>query len=197
MLKSITATVAVLSAAMLAGCGSSPSTGASSGGAQPNFKTATADAYKYADCMRSHGVTNFSDPKIVNGGGHQGIGFRVDPSITNSPSFKSAQKTCAPIMPGMNGSGNSQNNGNSPAHVADIMSFIRCLRTHGFPNFPDPDSQGRLDPATLAASGVNIHQPGFLKAGVTCLPTAHGALSRASLDQAVAGTGGGGTSSSG
>jgi hypothetical protein len=52
----------------------------------------------YADCMRSHGITNFPDP-FENS--HQ-IGFNltgsgIDP---NAPRVKAANKTCQPLMPG-------------------------------------------------------------------------------------------------
>jgi hypothetical protein len=53
---------------------------------------------KYAECMRSHGITSFPDP-FENS--HQ-IGFNLtDTGIDqNSPRFKAANKTCQPLMPG-------------------------------------------------------------------------------------------------
>jgi hypothetical protein len=53
---------------------------------------------KYAECMRSHGITSFPDP-FENS--HQ-IGFNLtDTGIDqNSPRFKAANKICQPLMPG-------------------------------------------------------------------------------------------------
>ncbi len=52
---------------------------------------------KYAECMRSHGITNFPDP-FENS--HQ-IGFNTNGTgiDQNSPRFKAANKTCQPLMP--------------------------------------------------------------------------------------------------
>jgi hypothetical protein len=51
---------------------------------------------QYAQCMRSHGVPKFPDPKP---GGALVIGKKagVDP---NSPEFKAAQQTCQQLVPG-------------------------------------------------------------------------------------------------
>jgi hypothetical protein len=53
---------------------------------------------KYAECMRSHGITSFPDPF----GNSQQIGFNLtDTGIDqNSPQFKAANETCRPLMPG-------------------------------------------------------------------------------------------------
>ncbi len=53
---------------------------------------------KYAECMRSHGITNFPDP-FENS--HQ-IGFNTSGTgiDQNSPRFKAANKTCQPFLPG-------------------------------------------------------------------------------------------------
>lgn len=46
----------------------------------------------------------------------------------------------------------------NPGH-GDAMAYSRCMRSHGVPNFPDPDSSGRI----LITSGVG---PGGQKTGV-------------------------------
>lgn len=53
---------------------------------------------KYAECMRSHGITNFPDP-FENS--HQ-IGFNTNGTgiDQNSPKVKAANKSCQPLMPG-------------------------------------------------------------------------------------------------
>jgi hypothetical protein len=51
---------------------------------------------KFAQCMRSHGVPKFPDPKA---GGMMTLGTKagVDP---NTPAFQAAQKTCQKLVPG-------------------------------------------------------------------------------------------------
>jgi hypothetical protein len=54
-------------------------------------------ALKFSQCMRSHGVPKFPDPKFTpDGGTEMKIGKEVDP---NSPQFKAAQKACQKLVP--------------------------------------------------------------------------------------------------
>jgi hypothetical protein len=61
-------------------------------------------ALAFAQCMRSHGVPNFPDPKVsgnsiqIGGPGKQGF----DP---NSPQFRAAQQACQAKLPGAGGGG--------------------------------------------------------------------------------------------
>lgn len=65
------------------------------------IQQAEQNALKYSQCMRSHGVTNFPDPQFGNNGGgisisiHGGNSSGLDP---NSPTFQSAQQTCAKVL---------------------------------------------------------------------------------------------------
>jgi hypothetical protein len=51
-------------------------------------------ALRFAQCMRSHGVSNFPDPQL--GGGHVTIRGQT-PIDLNSPAFKAAQQACQPL----------------------------------------------------------------------------------------------------
>jgi hypothetical protein len=53
-------------------------------------------ALKFAQCMRSHGVPKFPDPKFSGGGIQMTIGKDVNP---NSPQFKAAQEACQKLVP--------------------------------------------------------------------------------------------------
>ncbi|HWD69167.1 MAG TPA: hypothetical protein VG293_03170 [Solirubrobacteraceae bacterium] len=65
-------------------------------------------ALKMAECMRSHGVPNFPDPKITTGPGGKGVAVRIGGGPRSaggggglnpgSPAFQAAQKTCMPLM---------------------------------------------------------------------------------------------------
>ena len=63
-----------------------------------------AERLKYAQCMRSHGVTKFPDPDSYGVFGLLGPAQGVDP---NSPTFQAAEKACQslPAAPGQHGHG--------------------------------------------------------------------------------------------
>ena len=56
---------------------------------------------KYAGCMRSHGITNFPDPKSDE------FGFNLRGVDTNSPQYQAAQQACRSLLPGTPGDGAS------------------------------------------------------------------------------------------
>jgi hypothetical protein len=45
----------------------------------------------------------------------------------------------------------------------NVLAFAHCMRSHGVPNFPDPNSSGQLD-----LSGVNPQSPAFQTAANDC-----------------------------
>jgi hypothetical protein len=62
---------------------------------------ALAQALKFSQCMRSHGVRDFPDPQT--GGGGIRISLNGGPGSDLSPSnpqFQAAQKACQSLMPG-------------------------------------------------------------------------------------------------
>ncbi len=116
--------VVVMCSAAIPACGSSggPSSAAASGSGE-------TPALKLADCMRSHGVPNFPDPSA--GGGGVNLTSGVNPQ---SPAFKSARRACAKLVPGGKPGGQSA----TESQFLAALSFAKCMRTHGFPDFPDP-----------------------------------------------------------
>lgn len=59
---------------------------------------AQAKALKFSECMRSHGLPKFPDPKFSG----DGIQLSINPSMginPNSPQFQAAQKACQGDMP--------------------------------------------------------------------------------------------------
>ena len=82
---------------------------------------------KEAQCMRSHGVSNFPDPSP---GGPSVIPNWINP---NAPAFLSAQKECAKFL----GGGGSPQAASASEKVA-LLNLARCMRAHGLANFPDP-----------------------------------------------------------
>jgi hypothetical protein len=188
--------LATLAAVLLAACGDSPKPNSSAstgnGSAARSLKGVAVDAYKQSACMRHHGVKSFPDPTIVTNAHQQMIGIHITPAITSSPSFKSAQKACAHLMPqgGNNTVGPSA--AQQRAHTEGILAFAACMRSHGFKNFPDPDSQGNLTPAMLQQANIDLQQPALKPAADTCAAASHGQVTKADINQAIANPGGGG-----
>ena len=99
----------------------------------------TADPYKqalaFSQCMRAHGVPDFPDPQQGNGGVTTqviGNGQSLDPA---SVQFQTAQNACKKYLPTNVGGGN----GPSAADRQALLAFAACMRTHGVPDFPDPN----------------------------------------------------------
>jgi hypothetical protein len=188
--------VAVLAALLVSACGGAarPPRSGSSGPAGSGSGVRTA--YRYADCMRSHGVSAIQDPHVSSNGNSTSVAFHVDPQITGSPDFKSAQRACAHILPGLTGNGPTP--AQTHAREQDFIAFSKCMREHGFPRFPDPNGQGQLTPAMLSAAGIDLRQPAIRTAAYGCLPASHGLVTKADVNQAIADpTGGSQTSSTG
>jgi len=85
------------------------------------------------------------------------------PGDKNSPQFASAQKACGKLLPG-GGPGNETPAEAAQSRVAEL-ALAQCMRSHGYPNFPDPTSQGVLN---LSNAGVNPQSPQFQAAMQTC-----------------------------
>ena len=182
--------LAALTAVLLAACGGSnkPSGSGSSGSSHEAF--AVSNAYNFPACMRDNGVTNFPDPQA--NGNH--LTLQITPSISASPAFKSAQKACAYLLPA------GALNGPSPAQQKNptegLLAFAACVRTHGFPSFPDPASQGQLTLEMITHAGINLQQPAVLQAGDACVSVSHGQITKGDVAQAVANPSASGSQSS-
>ena len=139
------------------------------------------DAVRFADCMRSHGVSNFPDPTSSPREFKQAL----DPTTAHSPAFQPAVSACQHFLP--HGGQQSQSPPPSHAQITAELAFARCLRSHGFPSFPDPSSTGELSHEMLANAGINIHQPAVVQAADACVGVTHGLINRADIARFVAG----------
>jgi hypothetical protein len=142
-------------AVLAVGCGmSSNSPAASTGSARQN------GAVAYARCMRSNGVPNWPDP--TSSGVFDKSKLTSQQLGASTSRVQTAQRACNHLLP--NGG-----NGPSPAQVQQIraegLRFSVCVRRHGVPNFPDPDSGRIPDPAPL---GIDQGSPKFQAANQAC-----------------------------
>lgn len=149
--------LAMLGAAVLAACGSAPAaTGASGGSAgSPAYKKALA----YAQCIRAHGIPDFPDPnskgQFLVPNGSSGSLSNVSSAVAGAAT-KACQKLVPPSMPGPSGSQGSS--------TSNEVKFSQCMRSHGVPNFPDPNPNGGI---TLPP-GMNPQSPQFQAAQKDC-----------------------------
>ncbi|HLQ14281.1 MAG TPA: hypothetical protein VK256_00280 [Candidatus Eisenbacteria bacterium] len=124
-------TAALVSLALASAACSVPGVGAAKPSPSP-------DPYKqallFSKCMREHGVPDFPDPQSTASGNAikiDGSGATLDPS---SSQFQAAAQACNKYSP-MNGP-----NGKAPSAKdrAAMLAFAACMRSHGVPDFPDP-----------------------------------------------------------
>jgi hypothetical protein len=172
---------ATATAALLAGCGASnsPGSSASSNSAfhAPSPQSQQA-VLKFTTCVRSHGVPNIPDPGTP--GWKNALG-------SEAPAVLAAERTCGRLVPGAMPSSQSQTQPHSPAQTAAMLAFAHCLRSHGFPNFPDPTSSGQVTHEMVAAAGIDLQQPAVLQAGDACVSVTHGIITKTIVARFVAG----------
>ena len=159
----------------LAGCGSSGSDPSGSPTAQ-NASSASnagnnAKGLQFAACMRSHGVPNFPDPT----GGQIDLRVQQTPNGTtsvngvqvNGPAFRSAMKSCQSYLP----NGGHPTAAQSAKARSQALAMARCMRSHGVPNFPDPQfatGPGGGVGVRIGGAGINPSSPAFQTAAKEC-----------------------------
>jgi hypothetical protein len=119
-----------------------------------------AQLLKYAECIRAHGLRDFPDPVPAAGGG---FAFRVEPGLdprSPSPQFQAAEKACQKDVPP--GLANL-----TPAQMmANALKYTECMRSHGEPDFPDPNGQGMIK---IIPTGImDPSSPQFQRAEMDC-----------------------------
>jgi hypothetical protein len=158
---------------LVAGCGrkSSPSVAslgpppaatstASSAGAAASGQApgGTAAFVAFVDCMQKHGI----QAQLGQGG----KGIQISGGDPNSPQFAAAQKACQKLLPG--GGPKPLTPAQQEENVKELVKLAACLRTHGYPNFPDPSSQGIFD--VSPSSGFDPSSSQFQSAMSACHP---------------------------
>lgn len=158
---------------VIAGCGGGSSTHAAG--------MTQIGVLAYSQCMHSHGIPNFPDPDSTGA-----IPKDKIIALGDSPRLKAAESACQHVMPA-SGLGPQTTAQPMRTRRADALAFARCMRGRGFPNFPDPTTEGQLTPQMVTAAGIDFHQPALLQAGLACAPLTHGLITRAAVQRAVNG----------
>jgi len=111
------------------GGGSSPAASATGESASAaGGSTRVQAALAYASCMRSHGVPDFPDPDS-NGDFHVG-----NNSVSSQET--AANHVCNHLL-----NADPQLNAAQRQHtLGQLVKYAHCMRAHGVPNFPDPQT---------------------------------------------------------
>jgi hypothetical protein len=137
----IAAVPAVIGVLGVAACGSS---------LKP--RVGNSPAIEFANCMRAHGVPSFRDQGDQGGGGNL-ASAGINPQ---SPAYKSARQACARLAPGANAGSHA-----TESQVLAAVSFAKCMRTHGFADFPDPTVERGLTPGRPTPASLLVVGPGL------------------------------------
>ncbi|HEY2200386.1 MAG TPA: hypothetical protein VGH56_00750 [Solirubrobacteraceae bacterium] len=147
----------------LAVSGGSQSSGSSGSGRSSGFALQIGNvqrALRFSECMRANGAPSFPDP---NG---QGVieGSGID---LGSPHFEKASQACTKYR--------ADNAASSPGEKGQFvfgeLAFSRCMRSHGMPDFPDPQVRSFGTAVRIsfkADSGLDTNSPIYQRAEKEC-----------------------------
>jgi hypothetical protein len=147
--------------AVAAGCGGSHPT-ASSGTPQQSI---TAAWHRVVLCARAHGMPGLQDPQINSSG------KAIFPSGLSIPS--QTRQACQPLLDRLV-PGADRQQGPTPAQLAGLLRFARCMRSHGIPDWPDPRPDGTFAPDTRISNALKSQFRSQLMACERFNPDPHG-----------------------
>ena len=110
----------------------------------------------FSRCVREHGVPNFPDP---NSQGDLPALTQQDLGVSKQTSL-AAQHACEGVLSRGRSTGTPQQQAQK---LAFGLKVAECLRTHGYPNFPDPTGSSQALPP-----GIDPSSPQFEAAQATC-----------------------------
>jgi hypothetical protein len=125
-------------------------------------KGSTADFVAFAHCMEKYGI----DVQIGQGG----HGISISPGGGASPKsseFQKAQQSCQKYLPG--GGPKALTPAQQAQNLKELVKLASCMRKHGYPTFPDPDSEGNFD--FTGTSGIDPSSTQFQTAMQSCQPS--------------------------
>jgi len=146
--------------AVAAGCG---------GSHRPSAATTTpslaAAWHQVVVCARAHGMPGLQDPRIDGR-----TGKAIFPNGLNIPPQTRAacQRLVDRLVP------NAQNEAPTPAQMAALIRFARCMRSHGIGDWPDPRPDGTFVPDARIANSLKSAFRSQLMACERFNPDPHG-----------------------
>jgi hypothetical protein len=167
----ISLVVAAAACSLLAGCGggnalpvATGSTATAAGPSAGASRTPATGLEAFASCMRSHGVPNFPDPTSS--------GEIPKPAVVSAFEAVSksqadgAQNACNHLVPSGGLSGQAVQT-ITPQDQQDYLRAATCMRSHGFPSFPDPTFPTNSVQVNIPSS-INQNSSKFTNAATIC-----------------------------
>jgi hypothetical protein len=162
--RALTALAVIAMVAVTSACGSSAPAATAIGTGSSSTDASAKKAVKFAECMRSNGVSAFPDP---GASGKLTIDAVANGSSldTSTPAFTQAISTCKDLEPaGFMGSQRSSQQQQA------ALRFAQCIRANGVEDFPDPTPNGPLVdtnriPSTSEPGGMSALHAAMQKCG--------------------------------
>jgi len=152
--------IAVAGAALLvAACGSGPSSPGSGSSPSAGAAAQSTSLVAFAQCMRSHGVSNFPDAD-----GPRGTIQQMAQQLgVSAAQLQSASNSCISLNPKANAASQQL----TAQQEQDYLRAAACMRSHGIPNFPDPSFSGGHVSFTIPSS-ISTNSPQVTQALNVC-----------------------------
>lgn len=158
-----TARVAAIAAAaglalLAAACGSGSASTASADAAASG-----PSGSAFTQCMRTHGVPDYPAPQ--SNGQLPKIASGQQVGVSDS-ALRSAQTACQSLWPYQ-----ALTPAQRRQQLSEYVTFARCMRASGYPDFPDPVSSGGQVMFTISVSrdGFDPHSPQVLAKARACM----------------------------
>jgi len=127
----------LLAVVTVASCASGGPTAAAGGAQAQAWQAVTA-------CIRSHGMPEWPDPTVGPDGQ---LGFPVDAPHTTDL----VQRACAAQFEALSVRSTATAAPMSSRDLSLLVRLAQCLRSHGFPTWPDPGPDGRFPYPAISA----------------------------------------------
>ena len=155
-------------AARVASLGTSTTTGGSRGSVStptaPNGGDATQLMDEWAACMRTNGDPNQADPTIDQYGV---INVTIPDGVseTLSNQVHGSTGSCSQYEVAAENDLRAANPVAPPPRHGKIVQYVDCMRTHGFPTYPDSGPNGETD---FNGTGIDPDSPSVENANNVC-----------------------------
>jgi hypothetical protein len=147
--RSLAALAVTAMVGLISACGSSAP--AQAGGSDGGSAATHEQAVKFAECIRTNGVSAFPDPDAL-GQFAYGIPSESSPLNPGSAAWQHAVGACKSLEPT-----SFMPTSFTPAQLAARLKFAQCVRANGVPGFPDPTSNGPLVDVQNGQSIPGLH----------------------------------------
>jgi hypothetical protein len=115
--------------------------------------------------MRSHGVPNFPDPTNSGGISKEEV-VRAFGAVSPAKG-QVAQNDCSDLLPAGGSLSGRPSSTITPADQTDYLKAVACMRSHGFPDFPDPTFENNSVQVSIPST-INQDSSQFNRAATVC-----------------------------